>query len=308
MISLLLLLAAAPEPPPVKVAVLPVRGGAEAALPVGQAIADALRALPKLTVVALLDVRGTFGADAAAQLSACPDDACALGIARRLSGGLDLAVMAELSPGARLELRLVDSSTRAIVRVSRDLQKNAEAKGAARAALELFPERQSEAKAKLALRCDVPGAVVELDGVAVEGCPITVAVAPGDHRVRASAPGRHRYEQTVSIDPGGELSLDVELPKNRSWVPVFLALGAAGSAGLGTGFGLAANGLASDWSSGCPSADRCGPGFTRVRYEGDERSMNIRRASSAALFTLAGGLAIAAIVTYVIDPGSEEEP
>ena len=307
MISLLLLLAAAP-PPPVKVAVLPVRGPAEAAMPVGQAIADALRALPNLSVVALLDVRGTFGLDAAAQLSSCADDACALRVARQLAGGLDLAVMAELSANARLELRLVDSSTRAVVRVSRDLDRNAQAKGAARAALELVPERQAEARGRLSLRCEVPGAIVELDGVALEGCPITVAVAPGDHRVRATAPGRHRFEQTVDIEPGAELGVDVELPKNRSWVPLLLALGAAGSAGIGTGFGLAANGLASDWSSGCPGALGCAAGFTRLRYEGDERSMDIRRGTSAALFTLAGGLAIAAVITYVTDPGIEEEP
>lgn len=307
MIPLLLLLAAAP-PPPVKVAVLPVRGAAEAVLPVGQAIADALRALPNLSVVALLDVRGTFGLDAAAALAACADDACALRVARQLSGGLDLAVMGELSANARLELRLVDSSTLAIVRVSRDLDKNAQPKGAARAALELFPERQAEARGKLSLRCEVGGAIVELDGVALETCPITVAVPPGDHRIRATAPGRHRFEATVDVEPGAELSLEVELPKNRSWVPLLLALGAAGSAGLGTGFGLAANGLAADWSSGCPGVAGCAPGFTRVRYDGDERSMDIRRGTSVGLFTLAGGLAIAAVITYVTDPGSEDEP
>lgn len=174
-------------------------------------------------------------------------------------------------------------------------------------ALRWSPERQSE-KAKLVLRCDVPSAIVELDGVALEGCRSPSRSRPAIAGSAPRRPGGIATNRRCSIDPGEKTSLDVELPKNRSWVPLFLALGAAGSAGLGTGFWPGRQWCSPPiWSSGCPARTAV-LRASRQSYEGDERSMNIRRASSAALFTLAGGLAIAAVVTYVINPGSEEEP
>ena len=303
-VALLCLLAAEP----LKVAVLPVAG--EGAPPsIGPALAEALRSLPELTVLALSDAESTLGKEAFARLAAAHEEAAALRTLRALSIAADRLVLGEVSDKGRLELRLVDSSTRTLIRISRDLpvEPGARRREVSLAAIQLFPDRQAQAVATLSLACEVSDLALFIDDQAIAGCPASVRLSPGPHEVRATAPGRHRFRSTLEAAPGAELSLAVELPKNRSPLPLYLGLGALGVAGLGTYFGLSANATASDWVNAC-GASGCAPGFTRLRYEGDDRALTIRRVTSGGLFVIAGGLLATAIVSYVLDPGSEDEP
>lgn len=59
----------------------------------------------------------------------------------------------------------------------------------------------------LAVRANVDGAQVTIDGFVVGNAPLSTALTGGEHTVEVSAAGYHPDRQTVSIRPGGSASL-----------------------------------------------------------------------------------------------------
>jgi ferric-dicitrate binding protein FerR (iron transport regulator) len=63
---------------------------------------------------------------------------------------------------------------------------------------------------------DVPGAEVSLDSVAEGRAPLSLAVTPGVHRIRVTAPGRLPVEERVQVTAGQPTVFNAELPELRA--------------------------------------------------------------------------------------------
>lgn len=67
------------------------------------------------------------------------------------------------------------------------------------------------ARSTLEVLADVPAADVSVDGVAVGRTPLVMAIAPGAHRVRVSAPGRLPVEEQVEVASEAPATMRAEL-------------------------------------------------------------------------------------------------
>jgi hypothetical protein len=168
------------------------------------------------------------------------------------------------------------------------------------------------------------GLVVELDGVAVaDGKPNKVD--PGEHRVRATAPGRKPFAKTLTVADSARLTIDVPaLESDAPTAPetpvapppttqpssssplrtVGLVAGGVGIATLvvGTFVGLSAKSRYAEGDDHCPGGlcDR----------EGLAASESGRsRAQTATILLVGGGVLVGAGVTlFLVSPSSSERP
>lgn len=310
---------AAAAAPPTVVAVVPIGGDADGGsrLEATATLERALGGLEGVEVVSLRGLDALVGADALEALLACgEDDACLRrGVARVRT---DHLVAGTLDAERNLRLRLVDSATTAgppRVRVSRQVgYSDAELRqGVTAAALELFPERADAAFGTLALEGGEPGARVLVDGeeagaMSLEAPPRAVLrVRAGARDVRVLAPGHEAFEARADVLLGQTARLQVELTKNRSPGPLFLAGGGAVALGVATALAFAVQARADDWEAGCPTGMACAEGFTRARYESDGDFVTGGRWAANSLFVVGGAALVGAAVWYLLDPGQEAE-
>jgi hypothetical protein len=309
--------APAPEAGSLDVAVFAVRGSAlpGARLRATQLVIGALRGLPRLKVISLVEIEPLLGAEAARAFDQCRDDACLIQVVSAVKS--DRLVIGELEAGAgmqsRLQVRLVDTSTsgaNVLVRLSRDLTGDlisALEREVPAAVAELFPDRAAEGYGSLVVRVRPEGAAISLDGM-----PVGIAPTPplkarvGRHRLRVTARGHEPQEEEVYVPLGQALDLRIDLDKRRSDWPLILAASALGATGIGFAVGISAESVARDWERKCEGG-LCPSGYTRARYENDRDSTAAKRTIANGLFIAAGALAVGSFVYYILDPGVDEE-
>lgn len=275
-----------------------------------QRLIEALRGFESLRVVALADPAAVLGPKAAVGLRGCADDPCRVAALSAL--GVDRLVVGEAS-GDSLRLRLVDSSTPAaspLVRVTQLLRGDGPGDLRAVAILavrELFPKLAGQGAGTLMITADTEGATAWLDGEPVGVLPVgPVKVSPGQHTVRITAPGHHPFLQTITIELGRAATLSASLSKNRSVVPLVLLGSAVGAAAAGLVVGVIAQSTVNGWDAACDGT-RCDPGFTKARFDDDQSAVQIQMGVSNGLFAVSIGLGVAALVTFLTDPGIDDE-
>lgn len=311
--------AALAQPAGLVVGVAPIRGGADgASLDEATRILErALAGLEGVQVVSLRGVDAVLGAGARAAIEACgDDDACLRRAVARLR--TDQLVIGSLDVQRNLRLRLIDSATTAAggarVRVSRTVGFSDAGllQGVTAAALELLPERADAAFGTVLLQGGLPGARVLVDGsesgeLSMEAPPrAALRVRAGARKIEVLAPGHATYEATPEVLVGQSVRLEVELSKNRSPGPLYLAGGAVLAAGVATALAVAVQRRANAWEDGCPTGMACEPGFTRARYDADDDFVTGGRWAANGLFAVAGAAAIGAAVWFFLDPGADE--
>jgi hypothetical protein len=303
------------------VAVLPLKGTAsENDRRIGTRILlDALQGMEGLRILPIASVKEILGEGAQAALDACvaDDDQClvkataALRYDALIAGAFD----AEGRRGT-LRLRLIATSTKALTnaRIIREISEgggeSALRSAIVSSAIELFPEQAKRSFGTLALRGGVEGAEVYLDGAraeAMKSSDATLRVRPGPHAIRVLAPGRKPFAASADVLVGQKTDLELDLPKNRSATPYVLGGIGLVAAGAGLALGLAAKGIQHDWETACPNGQHCASGFGRARYDSDESALNRDKISSTGLFIVSGLALVAAVVWYVLDPGSDAE-
>ncbi len=301
---------AAAESSPSAVVVVPVNEAAASGAT--ELLLETLRGLEGLRVVSLADPDAVLGPGSAARLAACADDACRVSALGSLAG--PALLVGEIAGGRSVRLRLVDTAStagaRAIARVSTAI--TAGDGGLRRAVIEaveeLFPTLSAQRMGSLSVRADVDGAAVFLDRRPIGLAPVEgLRVGAGPHSVRVEAAGHAPFEATVEVQLGADTEVAASLSKNRSLWPLYLGAGAVGAGAVGLILGLSAQDTADAWATGCAAAS-CASGFTRARYDADQDAVAVKRTTANALFAVAGGLAVGAIVYWFADPGEEVAP
>jgi len=157
------------------------------------------------------------------------------------------------------------------------------------------PAAPVAAQAKVRLTMDLKGATVEVDGTkATPAADGTVAVSPGQHKIKVTKEGHKPIEQTVAVSAGS--SVDV----GGSWEAtstddglgpyVTTALG-AGLIGLGVVFSVDAGDGESSGPAGAPDTS------------------DDKKVAAAVLYGIGGALVATGITLLVIKlAGSEEDP
>jgi hypothetical protein len=80
--------------------------------------------------------------------------------------------------------------------------------------VEASPARSSEDLTTAVLKSDPAGADVTLDGKYMGSTPSTVRLTSGDHTVLIEKAGYKPWQRTVTVNPGGIVSIDAALEKN----------------------------------------------------------------------------------------------
>jgi serine protease Do len=63
------------------------------------------------------------------------------------------------------------------------------------------------------VKCDTDGADIVIDGKFLGNTPSTVRLAPGDHVLSIEKPGFKAWQRTITMTPGGNISIDASLEK-----------------------------------------------------------------------------------------------
>jgi hypothetical protein len=206
------------------------------------------------------EVTAVLGLDRLRQLLGCSDDqAClsdaahALDAERLLSGSLTILERTSL-----VTVRLIDAPRgRTIARVTATLLDATEKElidAARRLAYEAVTGRRLDTSGLLRIHVDRPGAVVTLDGKELGRSPLagTSRVLDGPHSIVVQKDGYVRWSSTVSVAPGGEVPVDVQLvpvrllgeaARSRLWSWAYVSTGVAVAA---AGSGLVFHKLAED--------------------------------------------------------------
>jgi hypothetical protein len=249
----------------------------------------------------------------------------------------------ELVPGIGTQLNLADCYEH-LGRIAsawttfRDAQVAADKAGDSRAAfakqrMDALESRLSRLTITLGPGANVAGLVLERDGEEVHSAIVDVAIPvdPGDHTVKASAPGHKPWSGTVTVSPGAKMSVEVPalaanavLPlkegvKESAGVPdqapltadepgrgngprvaSYVIMGAGGALVIaGTAFGLAARSTYNDAKTG----GHCDPNLVCDMAGVDEVNSAHRKAATSTVLFVTGAAAIAGgIVLYITLP------
>jgi hypothetical protein len=281
-----------------------------------QSIIDTLGALSGIRVVSLAQIGAVLGPAVAEALAVCADDPCVVRTTKTIAmGAVVLGELEDEGTGRVLRIRAIETSSaaRTIARVARTVAEPL-AQAASLAAVELFPEQASASVGTLEIAGALPGARIVVDGRMSATMPLSstnpdapaiLKLPPGSHEIRLSAPGHHPLIERAEVRVGQRTRLEVDLDKNRSNGPFILGgIGlAAGAAGGILGAVVASR--AAGWRDACPVGEPCAPGFTRERYESDDRSIAQQRTVANALYGVAGAAVIGAVIWFFVDPGSD---
>jgi hypothetical protein len=176
------------------------------------------------------------------------------------------------------------------VEIKRDVQ--VEAGQQARLELALAPQPIVK---RFALRADASEATVAIDGGPPSALPVNETLKAGPHRVEVRATGHIPFARDVNVTGTSDLDLRVHLAKPRTRAQTAVVWGLAGLAAVLAGAGTAYGALA--------LADH-GTFDSMPSLELAERGES-RAARADALFGLAGGVALAALlVDLATAPGS----
>ena len=172
-----------------------------------------------LQIITQGEVAAVLGLDRLRQLLGCSDDqrclsetAGSLDADRLLSGSLTI-----LERTALVTVRLIDAPKgRTLARATATLLDATEQElvdAARRLAYEVVTGKRLDTSGVLRLRVDRPGAVVTLDGKELGRSPLPSAprVLEGPHTVMVQKDGYVRWSTTVSVPPGGEVPVEVQL-------------------------------------------------------------------------------------------------
>ncbi len=145
---------------------------------------------------------------------ACQTDAACLAAAARTLG-VELAIAGEvgsLGGGFMIYLRAVDSGGRTLRSISGTLEEGAGLRAAARAlAVQLLaPDRY---QGRLAVRVDVPGAFIYLDGKRIARSPAATlgGLAPGPHALRVTHEAYRDFVRFVTVEFDRTVEVAVDL-------------------------------------------------------------------------------------------------
>lgn len=301
--------------------VVPVSGSASAKLRVRatQTIETSLKGLPGIQVVSFTGAAGLLGSDKTAKISTCIDDPCIREATKLVNTDVLIVPELDLEDSLVLRIRLLDTATTAPprVRVTKNVTGGETGLGQAISAAitELFPERAKSALGTLEIVADYEGALVFVDGDEVarlDEPPIdgprraVLRVQPGTRRIEVRAEGHFPYETEAEVIVGQLSTIEVSLEKNRSNGPVLLA-GAGVVAGISAMvFGLSAQTTADQWAENC-TFTQCAEGFTRMRYEADEKAVPRFRVLANTMLVVSAATLVGALVWYVLDPGQTPE-
>jgi hypothetical protein len=189
-------------------------------------------------------VAALLGLDRMRQILGCTDDqgcladaAGALDAERLLSGSLTI-----LERTALLTVRVIDARKgRTVSRTTATLLDATEKElvdGARRLAHEAVTGQRLDTSGRLRISVDRPGASVTLDGKGIGDSPLREAprVLEGPHAVTVQKQGYVRWSSTVSVPPGAEVPVEVELvpirlmgeqARSRLWSWGFVSAGVA---------------------------------------------------------------------------------
>lgn len=289
------------------VALLELGGAAGERAAFAARLAQALRRLPGLELLAWLDLEATLGADAADAVLRCADDACVLG---RLPGlTARQLVLGRVDPareGIRVELRLVDRAAplepRArIVREQREVDAIALERLALDVAAELFPRQAARAGARVELTTSPAEVTVELDGAPLGLSPLApFVVAPGPHTLRLSRAGYATRTEPFTARAGETLGLTLALDARRSTWPLWVAGAGLAAVGGGVALGAASNAVATPWVEGC-TATTCGAGLTLERYRDDLSTQDTLRVGAGVALGAGSAALLTALVGWLFD-------
>jgi len=302
-LALMLIAQAAPTTPVVVAVALEGTAIASERTRVSALVAQVLRGIEGLDVLAIADIAGTVGEPSARAFAACADDPCkyaALGAMAR--GPLVLGALDALDgKRVRLDLRVVTATAGTTVRLSRDLALPLES-GLIEAVGSLFPGRSVRPTGMLTVNVDVDNAAIEVDGTTVGVSPLgPFSASVGRRRVRALAPTGNSAETTVDVGLASASSVDLTLRDAHSAWP-FLLTGVAGAmigGGLTAGAIAAAN--ASNWREACPEGKSCAAGFTAGRNAVDASTLSTEVAVANAFYIAAGAAVLGAVIVWFVE-------
>ncbi len=295
------------------VALLELGGSAGERAAFGARLAQALRRLPGLELLAWLDLEATLGADAADAVQRCADDACV--IARLPGLTARQLVLGRVDPareGIRVELRLVDRASplepRArIVREQREVDTIALERLALDVAAELFPRQAARAGARVELTTSPAEIAVELDGAPLGVSPIApFVVSPGPHTLRLSRAGYATRTEPFTARAGEALGLELALDARRSTWPLWVAGAGLAAVGGGVALGAASNAVSTPWVEGCTAAT-CGAGLTLERYREDLSTQDTLRVGAGVALGAGGAALVTALVGWLLDLDTSPE-
>lgn len=268
------------------VGVLPVIGPEPLAREASESLVRRLRGIEGLAVVSFLDLERTFGAEAAAKVRACTDDAC---LASSLPARVDRLVAGELTadPRPRLKARLLDQAGTALVRASVAIDSVDSA--TAELAASLFEGRA--AFGFLIVEGSPGSASIRIDGDVAGAPPVgPLSLSPGAHEVEVSAPEHVTERFWAEVRLGETTRVEVSLHEPVGVLPFALAGGGAAALVGGLALRAVAAGIASDWETACADGS-CAPGYTRARHDGDSSTVTALSVAAVAL-VVAGATAI----------------
>lgn len=181
----------------------------------------------------------------------CYDEACAVQVGRLLSAHFIVTgAVTKLGPNeCQISAQLTDVARAEIVQAASDrcsCEGTALTGAAENVALDLagIPRKPG----KIVVSSTPSGGIVYVDGERAGQTPFNVEVKPGRHKIMVTAKGYQLQEQTITMQPGGSLSLNFALQKEKKkWYQQWWFYAAAGVILAG---GVAAGVTAASGSNG----------------------------------------------------------
>ncbi|MEE2904020.1 MAG: PEGA domain-containing protein [Myxococcota bacterium] len=279
---------------------------------VNEYLNQAVRGYEGLKVVSLTRIDDILGPGTNKLLRACKsDDQCR----REALAGLrlDYFIAGEISSTARgsnLRLRLVqiNNASQNLSKITVNANISDEEVQTLKLAVidavsSLFGESGLLAFGTIEIRTNSEGASVILNDQNLGISPLPpIRVPAGSHRLKIEKKGFRPWFGSVEVLLGEAAVYDAQLEKNRSTLPLYLGGGAISAAITGLIFGLHATQIANGWDTACAS-NVCGEGYSSERYRDETRLVDIERNVANGFFSVAVGLGISALVTYILDEG-----
>jgi|GEM_PF-6044180 len=279
---------------------------------VNEYLNQAVRGYEGIKVLSLARIDEILGSGTNEALRACKsDDQCRIKVLAGLR--LDYFITGKISSTARgsnLRLRLVqikdDSPSLSKITVNANVSDDKVQTmklAVIDAVSSLFDESGLLAFGTIEIRTNSEGASVILNDQNLGISPLPpIRVPAGSHRLKIEKKGFRPWFGSVEVLLGEAAVYDAELEKNRSTLPFYLGAGALSTAITGLIFGLHATQISHGWDTACAS-NVCSEGYSNQRYRDETRLVDVERNVANGLFSVALGLGISAVVTYILDEG-----
>jgi tetratricopeptide (TPR) repeat protein len=170
--------------------------------------------------------------------------------------------------------------------------------------------------ATIAVTCDQPGVIVEVDGRERIACPSSrsIVVLPGGRRIHASGPGLVPISRDLAVDPGKRTDVAIKLERLvatravrrwSAWRPWAVVGAGIAATSVGVAFNVLARSTRSDLDAGvardCGAAGCSADRYRELGYTELEDRVTSRNATSLVALTVGGAALVTGAVMVLLN-------